>query len=215
MKKEDKIAAGARKKIGAGPPGPHSLRIQKNLITFPRSNDSSGNARSEFWNNESKGLKMNKKLLAACVALAGIAVAGPASAQPNPNGTPNYGTVTLSSGFTPDPRVISLRAGGDRPGRDAASNCTGFITASPAVRLNYSAGSLPLIVSVAASSDTTLVINAPDGRWYCNDDGGVNGSNPAVRFNSPQSGRYEIWVGTYRSGQSQPARLHISEVSSQ
>ena len=75
--------------------------------------------------------------------------------------------------------------------------------------------SLPLIISVASSADTTLVVNAPDGSFYCDDDGGVNGSNPSVRFNNPQSGRYEIWVGTYRSGSPQAARLHISEVSSQ
>ena len=152
---------------------------------------------------------------AAGAMLAGLVVAGPATAQPNPNGTPNYGTVTLNNGFTPDPRVVSLRAGGDQPANRAGSNCAGFITSAPDVRLQYSAGSLPLIISVAANSDTTLVVNAPDGNYYCNDDGGVNGSNPAIRFNSPQSGRYEIWVGTYRSGSSQPARLHISEVSSQ
>lgn len=157
---------------------------------------------------------MNKKIIAAGLLLAGIAVAGPAAAAPNMNANPNYGTITLSAGFTPDPRVVSLRAGGDEPASNAASNCTGFITSAPDVRLNYSAGNYPLIISVASSSDTTLVINGPDGSWYCNDDGG-QGSNPSIRLNNPSSGRYEIWVGTYRSGVSQPARLHISEATSQ
>ena len=135
--------------------------------------------------------------------------------QPDTSAAPNFGTITLSAGFNNDPRVISLRAGGTLPGSSAASNCSGFITRAPDVRLNYTAGSLPLILSVAASSDTTLVVNGPDGRWYCDDDGGRNGLNPAVRFNSPASGQYDIWVGTYRAGETQPARLHISEVSSQ
>lgn len=158
---------------------------------------------------------MRKTFWAGAALLTSVAVAGPAAAQPNMNADPNYGTVTLNSGFTPDPRVVSLRAGGDRPASQAASNCAGFITSAPDVRLNYEAGSLPLIISVAASGDTTLVINGPDGRWYCDDDGGVNGLNPAVRFNNPSSGRYEIWVGTYSDGRTQDARLHISEVSSQ
>ena len=156
-----------------------------------------------------------KKIMLTCAMLAGVAIAGPASAQPNPSAAPNYGTLTLRSGFTPDPRVVSIRAGGDMNANRAARNCSGFITRAPDVKVNYTRGDLPLIFSVAASADTTLVINGPDGRWYCDDDGGVNGSNPAVRFNRPQSGRYDVWVGTYRSGQSQAARLHVSEVSSQ
>lgn len=152
----------------------------------------------------------------ALFAVAVTAFAAPAAAQPlNPSAPANYGEVTLNSGFDNDPRVVTLRAGGDINANTAGSRCSGFVTAAPDYKLNYNAGSLPLIISVAADSDTTLVINGPDGRWYCDDDGGVNGSNPAVRFNNAQSGRYDIYVGTYRSGASQPARLHISEVSSQ
>ena len=132
------------------------------------------------------------------------------------NAAPNYGTLSLNAGFTPDPQVVSLRAGGDIDSQTLSSSCRGYITRQPDVRLHYSAGSmLPLIISVAASSDTTLVVNGPDGSWYCDDDGGVNGLNPAVSFNSPQSGRYEIWVGTYQAGYSQPAQLHVSELYSQ
>lgn len=156
-----------------------------------------------------------KKFVAVGAMIAGLMIAGPASAQPNTSAAPISGTVTLNSGFTPDPRVVSLRAGGTLSAGSVGDNCTGFITSAPDVRLVYSAGSLPLIISVASGSDTTLVINAPDGNWYCDDDGGVNGTNPALRFDNPTSGRYEIWVGTYRSGASQPARLNISEVSSQ
>ena len=126
----------------------------------------------------------------------------------------NYGEISLESGFANDPRVIALRAGGDISARRAGSGCNGFITDAPDVRLHYDAGSLPLIISVDADSDTTLVVNGPDGSFYCDDDSG-EGVNPSIRLNNPGSGRYEIWVGTYRSGNSQPARLHISEISSQ
>lgn len=157
-------------------------------------------------------VKQSLRALAA-IALAGSA-AGAATAQ-DTNGAPNYGTMDLTAGFEPDPRVVQLRAGGDLSANSTVSDtCAGFITNAPDVRLNYTAGSFPLIISVNAAADTTLVVNAPDGRWYCNDDGG-EGSNPSIRFNSPQGGRYEIWIGTYRAGDSQAATLAISEVTSQ
>jgi hypothetical protein len=149
--------------------------------------------------------------LAASVLLA---AAVPASAQ-NMNATPNYGTLNLRSGFTPDPAVVRVQSGGSLDARTIDSTCAGFITAAPDVRLVYSAGSLPLIISVASGADTTLVVNGPDGRWYCDDDGGVNGMNPQVRFNRPASGRYEIWVGTYGRAALRDARLNISELTSQ
>ena len=145
-----------------------------------------------------------------------LAAAVPASAPAQDiNGTPNYGTVTLRTGFTPDPRVVRVQSGGTLDASRVAANCAGFVTAAPDVRLVYEAGSLPLIISVASGSDTTLVVNGPDGRWYCDDDGGVNGLNPAIRFAHPASGRYEIWVGTYGRAALQDARLNISELTSQ
>ena len=146
-------------------------------------------------------------------ATALVACVGTAVAQ-NTALRANYGEITLESGFTPDPRIISLRAGGDIAARRAGSRCNGFITNAPDVRLHYEAGNLPLIISVDAGSDTTLVVNGPNGEFYCDDDSG-EGTNPSVRLNNPDSGRYEIWVGTYSSGNSQPARLHISELRSQ
>lgn len=148
------------------------------------------------------------------IIVGALTVAAPATAQ-DVNADPNYGTVSLVSGFTPDPRVVAVRSGGSINAERIAGSCRGFISGAPDVRLIYEAGSLPLIISVASRADTTLVVNAPDGRWYCDDDGGVSGLNPMVRFASPQSGRYEIWVGTYGNSSLQPAELHISELRSQ
>ena len=155
-------------------------------------------------------MKIRTLLAVATVALATV----PAAAQ-DPSGASLNGQTTLTSGFTPDPHVVNVVAGGTINASGVGSNCAGFVAANPDYKVNYTAGSLPLIISVASSADTTLVINGPDGRWYCDDDGGVNGANPSIRFNNPQSGRYDIFVGTYRSGTPQPARLHVSEVGSQ
>lgn len=153
------------------------------------------------------------RTLAVAVSLA-AAAALPAAAQ-DFNADPNYGTVELAAGFTPDPQVIAVRSGGSLDAQTLSASCRGFISSAPDVRLQYDAGSFPLIISVAASADTTLVVNGPDGSWYCDDDSGEGGLNPMVRFNNPQGGRYEIWIGTFANSSLQPARLHISEVRSQ
>ena len=93
--------------------------------------------------------------------------------------------------------MIPVQAGGNIDASRLGSPCTGFIARAPDVRLTYNAGSLPLIISVAARADTTLVVNGPDGRWYCDDDSGDAPLNPMVRFNDPADGRYEIWIGTF------------------
>jgi hypothetical protein len=154
------------------------------------------------------------RLLVAAAVIA-AALTGAAAAQ-DFNANPNYGTANLTGGFTPDPYVVNVSSGGSiNVANSIGGSCRGFISAAPDVRLNYNPGSLPLIISVNSSADTTLVVNAPDGRWYCDDDGGVNGMNPMVRFNSPASGRYEIWIGTYGNSSLQPGQLNISELYSQ
>jgi hypothetical protein len=155
-----------------------------------------------------------RSLAVLATAATAAALAGPSTAQ-NVNAQPNYGTINLRSGFLPDPRVIALQSGGSINVENLDANCRGFITDAPDVRLNYVAGTLPLYISVDSSADTTLVINGPDGQWYCDDDGGTRGLNPSIRFETPQSGRYEIWVGTYGSATLRNARLHISELYSQ
>jgi hypothetical protein len=154
------------------------------------------------------------RILAAGAAFAALAAVGPAVAQ-DYSQNPTYGTANLSAGFTPDPYVVNVQSGGSINASTLSSSCRGFIANAPDVRLNYTAGSYPLIISANSSADTTLVVNGADGQWYCSDDEGVNGMNPMVRFNNPGSGQYDIWVGTYGNASLQPAQLHISEVSSQ
>ncbi|MGQ0659516.1 hypothetical protein [Sphingosinicella sp.] len=153
--------------------------------------------------------------LAVALALAASVAVIPASAQ-NFNLAPNYGTVNLRTGFPRDPHVVNVRSGGNIDASRINANCRGFISDAPDVRLNFVAGSrLPLIISADSGADTTIVVNGPDGRWYCDDDGGERGMNPSVRFSNVQSGRYEIWVGTYGGRTLHPAQVHISELTSQ
>jgi hypothetical protein len=144
------------------------------------------------------------------------AVAGPALAQPDYSRRPSFGTLNLTGGFPNDPRIVNLTAGGTLDAATLGPGCLGSVANSPDYRVNYTAnGGLPLIFSVASDADTTLVINGPDGTWHCDDDGGEQGVNPAIRFQSPQSGQYDIYVGHYNQGRRIPARLYISELTSQ
>lgn len=144
------------------------------------------------------------------LALAGIIAVGaaPAVAQ-NAGLTANYGEISLSAGFTPDPYRVPMTAGGGVDASRLPGACVGNISEAPDFQVTYSAGSLPLVFRTLASADTTLVINGPDGRWHCDDDSYGDG-DAEVRFNRPQSGVYDIWVGTY-GGTPAPATLLITE----
>ena len=157
---------------------------------------------------------MMRKFLIAAAATAGLFGAGAASAQ-DIDADPNYGELTLSAGFTPDPALVSLLAGGSIDAADKSTGCTGFISDAPDMRLFWDGsgkGAPNLKISALSNADATLVVNGPDGRWYCDDDSGED-SNPLVEL-TPRAGRYEIWVGTYSEGETKRAVLSISEVSS-
>ncbi|MDQ1155598.1 hypothetical protein [Brevundimonas sp. SORGH_AS_0993] len=123
---------------------------------------------------------------------------------------PNYGSTHLSSGFTPDPFTKPIRAGGSTQASQVRSDCEGAVSSAPDFQLFYEAGSLDLTFSVAASEDTTLLINTPGGRWLCDDDSGGD-LDPKITVNSPESGRYDVWVGAYNKRMVQ-STLSISEL---
>jgi hypothetical protein len=157
---------------------------------------------------------MSRKLLLAAIAATALGVT-PALAQ-DFNLPPAFGEVTLQAGFTPDPFTVEIVAGGDIDvgttiGVDANGNsCIGIVANAPDYRLQYTAGSFPLIFSFLSDGDTTLVINAPDGSWYCDDDG-AGYPNPMIEFGNPLSGQYDIWVGAFLSGNPE-GTLNISEI---
>jgi hypothetical protein len=132
-----------------------------------------------------------KYTLIASLAVSVAAFTGAAHAQ-DYTLEPNYGTYELSAGFTPDPATLDIVAGG---GVDAANiGCSGMISNAPDARLIWSGGQIT--IGAESSADTTIVVNAPDGQWYCADD--TNGFDPAVTLSG--SGQYDIWVGTFGGG---------------
>ena len=148
-----------------------------------------------------------KKFALAAAAI--LLVAGPVAAQ-NTGLNANYGSITLNSGFTPDPYRVNVRSGGRISASNISSGCAGTISDAPDFELTYNAGSLPLVFRTSSDRDTTLIINGPDGQWYCDDDGG-DGLNAQISFSKPQSGTYDVWVGSYGDG-IHDAQLQITEL---
>lgn len=131
---------------------------------------------------------------------------------PDSSLTATYGSRTLYSGFTPDPYTVSVTSGGPLQASSVGSGCTGTVARAPDFELTYTAGNLPLIFRTVSGTDTTLVINGPNGSWFCDDDS-AGQTNAEVRFSSPQTGVYDVWVGSY-SGTGGQATLQISEIGS-
>ncbi|MFW5655374.1 MAG: trypsin-like serine peptidase [Roseicyclus sp.] len=132
-------------------------------------------------------------ILAAAVPLT------PAAAQ---DGTlePSFGVFSLTAGFLPDPNWIALPGGGDVHAEftDEATGdpCTGHFAEPPDFRLFFVPGAdLPLTFHAWSDADTVLLVKAPDGAWYCNDD--HDGVHPQISFAAPREGQYDIWIGTF------------------
>jgi hypothetical protein len=129
---------------------------------------------------------------------------------------PNFGDTDLTAGFTPDPFSVEVVSGGPLDASYLGGECRGFATAAPDFDVTYTAGSQGLLrfyfVAETAGEDTTLLVNAPDESWHCNDDA-TDSLNPQVDFEDPASGLYDIWIGSYESGTQVNGTLYVTEVS--
>lgn len=157
------------------------------------------------------GESMKMLVQTAAVAAAFAMVAGVAHAQNiNRNAAPTYGQITMNAGFTPDPFAVTVMAGGPVDASRVGEGCVGLIPQAPSYNLTYRANDQwPLFIGAISDGDATIVVRAPDGRFYCNDDS--DGLNPSVSFQDPRAGRYQIWVGVF-SGEQISAMVVISEV---
>ena len=78
--------------------------------------------------------------------------------------------------------------------------CTGFVSALPSFRFEWTGDTNPIAMFVESDVDTTLVVRAPDGTFICGDDvQGDQNVNPYVTL-EPQAGVYNVWVGGFAPG---------------
>lgn len=127
-----------------------------------------------------------------CVFALTLALAASADAQPRRAASPqtslDFGGTAVS---------VSIQAGGSDQNVIQGSGCSGYIDYdAPSAAVTVSRGGT-VSFYVTSSSDTTLLISGPDGRWHCSDDAVGGGSNPAITFPEASEGEYVVWVGTW------------------
>jgi len=128
--------------------------------------------------------------------------------------TPNYGSTSLTSGFLPDPFTVDLTSGGTVSVSYLGNNCTGYATRAPDYSVSYTSGAFSTLrFYFIGNGDTTMIINTPTASYTCIDDS-FGTLNPTIDFNSPSSGRYDIWIGSYNSGVYVTGTLSVTEVTS-
>ena len=158
----------------------------------------------------------------AVAPVAAVATAGetPGSTVTGPDlrrldrrsGRSNFQGAWLQSGFMPDPNTVTGTSGGTIAARRVADGCAGYIARRPDHVLNLEGNFNFFRISATSAQDTTLVVLAPNGTWYCDDD--TVGTNPEVRRNHWSPGQYMVWVGSYRQGQNADYQLAFSELHS-
>lgn len=103
----------------------------------------------------------------ACILALAAAVLSPAVAQAQNGGlTANFGEIRLNAGFTPDLYRVSITSGGSIDAytdTDLPGSCVGNSSAAPDFEVACRASGLPLVFRNRSSTDTTLIINGPDG----------------------------------------------------
>ncbi len=126
---------------------------------------------------------------------------------------PGSGVTSRTSGFVPDPAAFSMAGGGPVNVSYLGGGCSGYTTSAPNLRVNYTAGAFPLLrFYFTGVADSTMVINTPGGSYICVDDS-FGTLNPTIDFNSPASGAYDIWIGSFAAGGSVVGTLYVTENS--
>lgn len=111
-------------------------------------------------------------------------------------------SANLGPSLSPDPFTTTLAAGGIIDASTVSPACNGYIATQPDFTLAYTASSEPLRTFVDSNADTTLLIRTPSGEVLCNDD--FDGLNPGIIIETPTSGTYEVFIGTYEQGGDNP-----------
>jgi heat shock protein HslJ len=75
--------------------------------------------------------------------------------------------------------------------------CTGFISAIPTFRFEWTGEAQELVMFFESTVDTTLVVLGPDQKFTCDDDfQGSENVNPGLTL-TPENGMYYVWVGSF------------------
>ncbi len=129
------------------------------------------------------------------------------------------GPVSLSAGFSPSPYAAAVTAGGpidvmslNLPSANG-EGCRGYSPDNPQVALTWSGMTTNLRIFFVATQlgDSTMIVQLPNGSFFCNDDFPGGSLNPLIDIPNAGPGVYNIYVGTFSSGATVPGTLYITE----
>ncbi|MEM9448386.1 MAG: hypothetical protein AAGA75_07615 [Cyanobacteria bacterium P01_E01_bin.6] len=118
----------------------------------------------------------------------------------------NFGVITLSSPSQPPQGATRGHTQGAVPLASITRNdnqgnlCVGFAASEPdhILQVDQDLGAIAIRVD-SNGGDTTLLVQAEDGRTWCGDDVG-NSTDARVQINNLASGDYRVWVGSFDPG---------------
>lgn len=116
-------------------------------------------------------------------------------------------TVDFQVGHPLDPFFVSVNGGGGIDVSALSNKCSGFVSGSPVVTLNWQGDADMAKIFFFSDHDPTLIIRQPDGTFVCNDDANPLLLDPVINFEHPQKGTYHIWVGSAAHDQLIPGLL--------
>lgn len=106
--------------------------------------------------------------------------------------------VRLRVGRTPVSGTARVTPEGRNP--VVGPSCSGFIAATATATVEMrGAGPFGITATAEDGTDLVLVVQTPDGNWFCSDD--ADGLNPGIQFGTAENtavaaGTYRAWVGT-------------------
>ncbi|RUO34375.1 hypothetical protein CWE13_12165 [Aliidiomarina shirensis] len=113
---------------------------------------------------------------------------------------PGFGSASLNTEDLASMYQHEIISGGSINSRYLGGECLGYVASAPDFRLMLTEEQATLFVSFVSnesSDDTSLLVNAPNGDWYCNDDYESTSLNPGIVIENADVGQYDIWVGSY------------------
>lgn len=130
---------------------------------------------------------------------------------PDPGRDALYGETSLAAGFQPSPFSAQVVGGGRNRAADfiADERCRGFVSEAPDFSIHLSDAFDKIWFALHSPAAMTLLVNAADGSWHCSED--HLEADPSIGFSFPQSGLYDVWVGSADEGNYAAAILYVTE----
>jgi hypothetical protein len=148
-------------------------------------------------------------LWAAALAQSGDSTPAPTPVplEPEPSA---YLTLNMKAGFALDPFLVSLNGGGEVDASTFSRSCTGYVNDQPVLTARWQGTVDELRLFFYSDSDSTLVVQQPNGTYLCADDAADNVLDPEVTITDPVTGTYRLWIGSFHENQLIPGLLVIT-----